>query len=128
MPQISVRAEGIEKDGNKTSTPGGARSVSPEVCASCDCSHIKYVCIYHSSINHFRNMSLWCSAGIKISKASGDSYKNEEHINGWGTKECFPKCYSFSYKGLEASTLVSKALKLITGSKNGPILTAPTWR
>lgn len=45
--------------------------------------------------------------------------------NGWGTKESFPKRYSFSYEVLEASTLVSKALKLVTGSKTGPVLTAP---
>lgn len=45
--------------------------------------------------------------------------------NGWGTKESFPKRYSFSYEVLEASTLVSEALKLVTGSKTGPVLTAP---
>lgn len=68
----------------KKLAPGGARSVLPEFCASRSCSYIKYVCVYHSSINHFGNMSLWCRPGTKISKASGYRYKNEQHPKWMG--------------------------------------------
>lgn len=77
LPQISVRAEGTEKYGNKAPTLREARSVSPKLGASHDCSYIKYVCVYHSNLNHFTNMSLWCSPGTKIPKASVYRYENE---------------------------------------------------